>query len=455
MLPKDFIKKADFYLPTNEHTLFLESLTQNPCISIRKNPFKNISKFDEMPKVLWENKAHYLPERISFTTDPHFWAGNYYVQEASSMFVGEILRQIIDVKKDLKILDLCAAPGGKSTHILSEINPNSFLISNEIVRNRTQILNENLSRWGNGNSIVTSQNAESIGKWRNLFDIIVLDAPCSGEGMFRKEPNAISEWSLENVSLCVQRQQNIVENILPSLKEGGFLLYSTCTFNTEENEKNILPYLSKGYESVRIMIEPHWNIIETETQTHGNTLFAYRFYPHLVRGEGFFITCLRKTFKENSQQKPHLKNPNLISLPLKKQDFLKKWFHDIKQFHFFTTQKNEIFALPIAQAENMHLWGETFHAWRTGFHVCTRKHEDVEPTPEFAFALCQSKEIPTIDLEEEIALQFLRKNEIDVPIPSQKGWYLATFQGFGLGWLKALPNRWNNYYPNQWKIKHL
>ncbi|TAH27956.1 MAG: rRNA methyltransferase [Cytophagales bacterium] len=454
MLPHDFIQNADFALPKKEHQLFLDALTTKPPVSIRLNPFKSIQKFDNLLQVDWETQGKYLPERISFTTDVDFWSGTYYVQEASSMFVGETLRQILPIEKDLKILDLCAAPGGKSTHILSLLSDNSFLMSNEINRQRCQVLSENMARLGKANYVITNQSPENIGKWKGIFDAIVVDAPCSGEGMFRKDNNAKEEWSLENVIMCAERQQDILENIAPSLKEGGFLIYSTCTFNTLENEKNILDLLEQGFESIRLVVDSSWNIIEKETKIDEKTLYSYRFYPHLLKGEGFFITCLQKKYKENSQRKPNLKNPNLLPIPLKKQDFLSGWLEDISKFKIYITQKNDIFALPLAQADNMHLWGETLGAWQAGIPIGTRKHEDIEPSPALAFSLDLNKNIPKIELDLENALCFLRKNDINLPIPSKKGWYLATHNGFGLGWLKALPNRWNNYYPAQWKIKH-
>ncbi len=457
MLPQNFIESSDFGLPKKQHQSFLKSLDTSPPISIRLNPFKPITDFENLESVAWETQGKYLPKRISFTTDANFWSGAYYVQEASSMFLGEVLTQVLPIDKDLKILDMCAAPGGKSTHILSLLSENSFLMSNEINRQRCQILTENLARLGKANYVVTNQSSENIGKWTSLFDAIVIDAPCSGEGMFRKDLNSREEWSAENVLMCAERQQDILNNIIPSLKENGFLIYSTCTFNTLENEKNLQTLLNEGFESIRLVIDSDWNITETETKIDGKILYGYRFYPHLLAGEGFFISCLQKTYKENSQRKPNLKNPNLLPIPLKKQDFLDIWLEDKdkSKFKLYITQKNDIFALPIQQAENMHLWGETLGAWQAGIRIGTRKHEDIEPAPEFAFSLDLNKNIPKIALDLENALNFLRKVDISTPIPDKKGWYLATFNGFGLGWLKALPNRWNNYYPAQWKIKHL
>lgn len=459
-LPADFLQQADFGLPTAEHPLFLEALDGNAPTSVRLNPFKQPflqsgAKFTENAPVAWEAMGRYLPERLSFTTDVDFWAGSYYVQEASSMFVGEVLRQVLPLEKALTVLDLCAAPGGKSTHILSLLSPESILVSNEIVKQRTHILGENLSRWGQGNYILTNQNSAQIGTLTGVFDAIVVDAPCSGEGMFRKDKEARKEWSLANVRTCVSRQGEILENIAPTLKENGFLIYSTCTFNSHENEKSLFALLEQGWESIQLNVPSDWGIVQQETEHANKTLYSYRFYPHLVVGEGFFISCLQKTDREKNR-KLHVKNPHLLPVPTRKQDFLQDWVGELGAFKFYQTAKNDIFAMPEAQAERMHLIGETLGAWSAGYHIGTRKHDDLEPAPAWALSGKVSSSLPTVDLPTDIALEFLRKNELTaLPVTAQKGWHLATHNGLGLGWLKALPTRWNNYYPAQWRIRHL
>src|ERR1044071_5586576 len=190
-----------------------------------------------MDKIPWTEYGHYLSQRPSFTFDPLFHAGCYYVQEASSMFLEQALKQTIDLSKPLRVLDLCAAPGGKSTHILSLISKDSLLVSNEVIRSRAKILKDNIVKWGYSNVVVTNNDPKDFQRLENHFDVIVVDAPCSGSGLFRREPEAIEEWSINNVQLCCQRQQRILADIIPALKGGGILIYSTCSYSPQEDEQ--------------------------------------------------------------------------------------------------------------------------------------------------------------------------------------------------------------------------
>ncbi|MES1226926.1 MAG: RsmB/NOP family class I SAM-dependent RNA methyltransferase, partial [Bacteroidota bacterium] len=199
--------------------------------SVRVNPNRTFnveySTLNVQGKVPWSSNGYYLSERPSFTTDPLFHAGAYYVQEASSMFLEEAVKQTCDLSKPLKVLDLCAAPGGKSTLLQSIISNESLLISNEVIKSRVNILSENITKWGAANVVVTNNDPKDFQRLPEYFDLIVIDAPCSGSGLFRKDPEAITEWSSDNVMLCSQRQQRILADILPCLKPGGILIYST------------------------------------------------------------------------------------------------------------------------------------------------------------------------------------------------------------------------------------
>src|SRR5260221_5910839 len=258
--------------------------------SIRINPLKSNSK--ELEKIPWTDLGYYLDQRPSFTFDPLFHAGAYYVQEASSMFLEQALKQTVDLSQPICVLDLCAAPGGKSTHLLSLMSRESLLVSNETIRSRATILAENIQKWGSNNVVVTNNDPEDFGKLEGFFDAIVVDAPCSGEGLFRKDPNAVNEWSEEHIELCVVRQQRIINQVWPSLKKNGVLIYCTCTYNEKENEKNIHWLVEeKKVESVKLKVESEWGVEEVKTK---NT-YGYRFLPHQVKGEGFFIAVVRKT----------------------------------------------------------------------------------------------------------------------------------------------------------------
>ena len=227
----------------------LAALTTTPPISIRLNT-KKISHIDELrfpvtQPVAWCANAYYLAERPVFTLDPHFQGGGYYVQEASSMFIAHMAKQLLP-NRALRVLDLCAAPGGKSTLLLDVLPKGSLLVSNEVVRNRYQVLIQNMQRWGEANVIITNHLPEDFAKVRHFFDVILIDAPCSGEGLFRKDKNAIAEWSPENVQHCSQRQRKILASALGSLRPDGLLMYSTCTYNRHENQENV-QWLCKEY----------------------------------------------------------------------------------------------------------------------------------------------------------------------------------------------------------------
>ena len=276
---------------------FLGALDEEPPVSIRLNP-KKVSQSDGsiVTPVPWCAEGYYLEGRPQFTFDPLFHAGCYYVQEASSMFITHVLRHLLPLTSDilhLSVLDLCAAPGGKSTAVRSVLPEGSTLVSNEPNPTRAQILLENITKWGYDNCTVTNLYPRDFRKAKARFDIILCDVPCSGEGMFRKDPNAISEWSLQNVEKCWRLQREIVADAWECLNPGGILIYSTCTYNTKENEENIR-WIQQEYDAeiLTIPIHPEWNI--TGSLLTGFDAPVYRFIPGYTRGEGLFMAVLRK-----------------------------------------------------------------------------------------------------------------------------------------------------------------
>jgi 16S rRNA C967 or C1407 C5-methylase (RsmB/RsmF family)/NOL1/NOP2/fmu family ribosome biogenesis protein len=266
----------------DEWTAFEASLQTEPPVSIRLNPAKIFpaEKLEILDladgAVPYASKAYYLKERPVFTLDPLFHAGCYYVQEASSMYLEQIVNQYI--KEPVKVLDLCAAPGGKSTHLLSVLPEGSFLTANEVIRSRVNILSENLTKWGYPNVEITNNDPQYFGRFSGMFDVLLIDAPCSGEGMFRKDKKAIQEWSVNNVQLCAERQRRIVADCWNCLKYNGLLIYSTCTYNREENEAKV-EWIA-GELGAEILEAPK------------------RFWPHRNRGEGFCVTVLQKNVHE-------------------------------------------------------------------------------------------------------------------------------------------------------------
>ncbi|MCX6328665.1 MAG: RsmB/NOP family class I SAM-dependent RNA methyltransferase, partial [Bacteroidia bacterium] len=286
--------------------LLFKALSEPSPVSIRINPKKWNKRPLTSEPVPWCNQGWYLESRPSFTFDPLFHAGCYYPQEASGMFLEQVFKQIVDSEENIRVLDLCGAPGGKSTHLSSLIGKNGLLVANEVIRSRALILAENLTKWGLSNAVVTQSDPSAFSRLHGFFDLILVDAPCSGEGMFRDKV-AISEWSEENTALCSERQKRIVMDVWPALKENGILIYSTCTFNPGENEE-VVKWLTGKHEaeSVQLNLYGYEGITEIDYQgIHG-----YGFYPGKIRGEGLFISVLRKnsrpdgnTFKIKSDVK--------------------------------------------------------------------------------------------------------------------------------------------------------
>ena len=288
-LPQAFVERTRRLLGDEQYPVFEEALQKEVPVSIRPNR-KKIDKPIEGELVQWASSGYYLNVRPTFTFDPLFHAGCYYVQEASSMFVERVLATY--VQEPVVMLDLCAAPGGKSTLSRNVLPEGSLLIANEVMRNRSQILAENLIKWGNPEVIVTNNDPSDFTPLENLFDVILTDVPCSGEGMFRKDEVAVEEWSVENVDVCWQRQRRILKDIWPTLKPGGLLIYSTCTFNREEDEDNVA-WISRelGAEILTVPMDESWGITGNLI---GEDFPVYRFMPHRTKGEGFFLAVLRK-----------------------------------------------------------------------------------------------------------------------------------------------------------------
>ena len=294
LLPQDFILQMRNLIGEDELQQLLEAIDGPSPTTIRINPTKANRDFlgcVDAPAVPWCEDGVYLSERPSFTLDPLFHAGAYYVQEASSMFIAHLLRQYVG-DTDVTALDLCAAPGGKSTLLRSCLSAGSTLIANEIMPKRAWILRENLSKWGGDNVLVTNNRPEDFRRMREVFDLILCDVPCSGEGMFRKDEGAIRDWSLQNVELCADRQRDIVSDIWDCLHPGGLMIYSTCTYNTLEDEENVR-WIAQELGADILPCNPHpaWNVVGNLLD---DTFSCCHFFPHRVQGEGFFCAILRK-----------------------------------------------------------------------------------------------------------------------------------------------------------------
>lgn len=421
--------------------------------SIRFNSKKNLTlntDHTSLQKVPWSTSGYYLSKRPSFTSDPLFHAGTYYVQEASSMFLEEAIKQTCDLSKPIRVLDLCAAPGGKSTLIQSMISENSLLVCNEIIKTRVNILSENLTKWGAANVVVTNNDPKDFQRLPEFYDLIVVDAPCSGSGLFRKDPDAIDEWNLNNVTLCSQRQQRILSDILPALKPGGILLYSTCSYSTSEDEE-ICDWLLSGMahqvSAIRLQTKTEWNIIETISNTHNS--FGYRFYPDKLQGEGFFIAAFKKAGIENDEKRARPKN-NLPLLLKAETEIIKPYFNNIDSLSFFKWQ-DEIIAFPALMLNDLLLLQSFLYIKKAGIKTGIVIRNELIPDHELALSNLVSGSIPSIIVDKETALQYLRRSDLKIDT-LQKGWVLIKFQQASLGWIKVLSNRINNYYPKSWRI---
>lgn len=426
---------------------FFQALQTEPPVSIRLNPGKYCTE-KIFPSIIgnqvpWCDDAFYLKERPAFTLDPCLHGGAYYVQEASSMFLDHILKQIMP-SGPLRVLDLCAAPGGKSTLLSSVLSPDSLLVSNEVIRSRATILKENIIKWGTANTIVTGSDPSDFSGMKGAFDIIVVDAPCSGEGMFRKDTRAIEEWSENNLKLCSERQKRILSDIWNSLKPQGYLIYSTCTYNRGENEE-ILEWMQKEFDAESIEIEHSFN----EIATYDSSAIGYHFYPHKTIGEGFFTGVVRKndgeewTYKKSKKQR--LSKPAAFPAEINLM---------IKQDMFTGYENENIFGIIPALHEEFIAWLETqARVIYKGCEAVEINNKKLKFLPPLAlYNGIQKEQCNLYEADLSTALTYLKKEDIQVPAAAGE-WILITYQGIGLGWGKSLGNRLNNYYPKEWRIR--
>jgi 16S rRNA C967 or C1407 C5-methylase (RsmB/RsmF family)/NOL1/NOP2/fmu family ribosome biogenesis protein len=389
--------------------------------------------------VPWSRLGYYLPQRPSFTFDPLFHAGCYYVQEASSMFLEQAFVQLADVAGPLKVLDLSAAPGGKSTHIQSLITPDSLLVSNEVIRNRSLALMDNIVKWGAANVVITNNDPSAFRNYPEFFDVMVVDAPCSGSGLFRRDPDAVDEWSLNNVALCSQRQQRILADALPALKEGGLLVYSTCSYSKEEDEE-IAHWLEEefGMEHRPLEIDASWGIVTADK--------GYRFYPDKLRGEGFFMACFRKGRNDGEAR---LKPVRVEKATAKERSILQSW---LRSSGVELMRNNEnFFAFPASLVEDFQLLLARLNVVYKGVALGSIMKERLVPEHALALSAIIGEEIPSTELDRENAILYLQRKDLHIS-PGQKGWQLVTYKKHPLGWINALPNRINNYYPKEMRI---
>lgn len=446
-LPKSFLNRMKRQLGI-DFQLFFDSFSLAPNISVRLNPAKPTASFRDAESIPWNKYGKYLSSRPDFVFDPLIHAGAYYVQEPSSMLFG----QAIDFSKDLLVLDLCASPGGKSTLLLSELSPGSLLFSNEMLRKRAGILVENLVKWGNSNVVVTSNAPSDFNNFTGLFDVVVIDAPCSGEGMFRKDPETIREWKENKPFQCSVIQKNILDEAVGLVKNNGLLIYMTCTYSEEENEHIVNWFLNKNKQNAELtemVIDPDWGIMENHTE-NGK---VYRCYPHHIRGEGMFIALFR--MKNNKQAFFNRKYLELLKSPGKYERELLNSFFSFKEDYqpfkfndsFIAVQEKFLFHIATALKK--------LNVLKAGTKLGNIPYNKsgLIPNHESALSPFISKSVPRIELSYTQALAYLKKLPFDIDFQTDKQWFLATYEGISLGWIKKHETTYTNFYPREWAIR--
>jgi 16S rRNA C967 or C1407 C5-methylase (RsmB/RsmF family)/NOL1/NOP2/fmu family ribosome biogenesis protein len=420
------------------------ALSEPSPVSVRINR----SKIGTVPsagrRVEWCNDGFYLPARPAYTLDPLFHAGCYYPQEASGMFLEEIFRQTTSDNDSIKVLDLCAAPGGKSTHLSTLIGEKGLLVSNEVIRQRASVLAENLTKWGIPNAIVTQSDPSSFAGLPGFFDMILVDAPCSGEGMFR-DAVAVNEWSPENAAMCSERQKRILMDVWPALKENGILIYSTCTFNPAENEENVRWLLSKhAAESVKIDVSvfPAITLIEYQGVT------GYGFHPGKTEGDGLFFSVMRKL----SSVPGTGRNEKSKILTASKEEARCTMLWSGAEMESLIKAGDNIISFP-GNLTDYGLLSGRLRIIRGGTHIMTVKQNKYIPSHELAVSgLVRNEAFRQIETDLNTALAYLRRDSFSSK-SSEKGWQLVKYKSVNLGFVNNLGSRLNNYYPVEWRIR--
>ncbi|GAB4002450.1 rRNA cytosine-C5-methyltransferase [Spirosoma daeguense] len=446
-LPPAFEEQMLAQLP-NEFSRFQQALTAPTPVSIRLNPRKPAFDTSDLLPVPWCPEGFYLPERPNFTLDPLFQAGAYYVQEASSMLLSEAIRQTVNLNRPLRVLDLCAAPGGKSTLLASMLSADSLLICNEVIRSRVSVLRENLDKWGYPNVVVTNHDPDDLEKLAGFFDVVVVDAPCSGEGLFRKDPSAMDEWSEASVQLCSARQKRILTAAAPLLDKGGILIYSTCTYNDAENTDNVQFLNENGFLNRQLNLPAEWNVVKKET---GDSI-GYQCYPHRVRGEGFFISVFQKTDFTASVKVDARTFRSIRALRPRETASASKWLQSPNEFSFWEKPNGDVMALLKSLEKTFLFLDSTLRNKGFGLEIGQFKGQDFIPSHALALSTSVRQDLPGLELSREDALRYFKKENLTFADPV-KGWLAVRYNGLNLGWVKGVGNRVNNYLPKDWRIR--
>lgn len=439
-LPEAFLEQLRGLLPDEWERLAGAITSSEPSVAVRVNAARGVAVPDGARRVPWCDQGFYTEGRPSFTFDPDWHAGRYYVQDASSMFISHVIRHF--VHDPVRYLDLCAAPGGKTTAAIQALPPQSLVVANEIVPPRARVLADNVIRWGAPRCVVTSNAPAQIGKFTHFFDVIAADVPCSGEGMMRKDAEAVSQWSPDLVTQCALRQREILKDVWQALRPGGLLIYSTCTYNRQENEE-IADYVLQelGATSLEVPVEASWNI----HPAIGSDAHGYRFMPHRVDGEGLFMAVFRKDGNA-PRQDFRIKEKNI-----KKVDEMgKKWLSAPEAF-ILDQQGDLSIAVPQDIRREVAAMRDSLNVLHAGVELATVMGRKLVPHHALAMSLARAEDaFPTCEVDYPTALRYLRGESITIDAP--RGYVLIACDGAVLGFANNLGNRANNLYPKPLRI---
>ena len=454
MINENFRKYLEEAIGHENALVAFSAFEQPASVAVRMNPFKSCS-CPSGKEVPWSRHGRILEQRPVFTLDPAFHAGAYYVQDSSSMFVGHAFRTLIQsmVKpagRHIRVLDLCAAPGGKSTDLaasLREMFGNEFLlVSNEVMKARVGVLADNMALWGDPNVVVTSDDPRAFAALDGFFDVIVADVPCSGEGMFRKDEQAQLQWSEDNVALCEARQRRIVADVWPALAQNGLFIYSTCTFNTRENDGNVR-WISEEMQAEPLMKDGGFDGMPGVLKTE----YGYSLVPGFVEGEGQYCSALVKT--GTSQPVFASRRSGRASAKAQKTEIPKNVMELFDRKVSLTLRGDMVIALPEYLREDVSLLESLLHVIASGCAVGMVKGKDLVPDADLALSLMlREGAFQVADVDRDTALAFLHRDAI-VLSDVEKGYVLIRYDGVNLGFVKNIGNRCNNLHPQSRRIR--
>lgn len=455
MIKDSFRRYLEEAIGSKNALVAFSAFDEPASVAVRANPFKK-GMVPQGSEVAWCRHGRMLEERPSFTLDPHFHGGAYYVQDSSSMFVGHVFRRLMAEReyptdRPVRVLDLCAAPGGKTTDLaasLREMFGDGFLlVSNEVMKQRAGILADNVALWGDPNVVVTSDDPRAFASLTGFFDVIVADVPCSGEGMFRKDEEAQNQWSEDNVALCEARQRRIVADVWPSLARGGLFIYSTCTFNVHENDGNV-EWISRELGADYL----------TRNDTAGGfegvikTRLGYSLVPGFVKGEGQYCGALAKTSEaEYIESRPRQSRPGKGG---KETPVPKGAERLLDRKVVFRMKGDTLTAVPLPLASAVSTLQQHLHVIAAGCAVGTVKGSILVPDADLALSLMlDSEAFPSVEVDRQTALSYLHRDAIVLPAQAQKGYVLIRHEGLPLGFVKNLGNRCNSLHPQSRRIR--